>query len=135
MGIEPLETKAPAVKDFATLFRKVVAASKRAKESMKLQADKHRLPTPGYQVNQQVWLSTDHLQMLNCPSKKLTEKWIGPYEILRVTPNAVELKLPKSLKIHPVINVSQVKPYLGVLPGQPVLHPGPVHVTEEHNEK
>ena len=69
--------------------------------------------------------------MLNHPSKKLTEKWIGPYEILRVAPNAVELKLPKSLKIHPVVNVSQVKLYLGALLGQPVLHLGPVHVTKE----
>src|SRR5437899_4784673 len=131
MGIEPLDTKAPAVKDFAALFRKVAAASEKAKESMKLQADKHRLPTPDYKIGQQVWLSNDHLQMLNHPSKKLTEKWIGPYEILQVTPNAVELKLPKSLKIHPVINVSRVKPYSGALPGQTTLCPGPVHVTEE----
>src|SRR5438445_3094145 len=106
MGIEPLDTKAPAAKYFAALFRKVAAASEKAKESMKLQADKHRLPTPSYQVGQQVWLSTDHLRMLSCPSKKLTEKWIGPYEVLQITPNAVELKLPRSLKIHPVINVS-----------------------------
>ena len=106
MGIEPLDTKAPTVKDFAALFRKVVTALEKAKESMKLQVDKHRPPTPDYQVGQQVWLSTDHLCMLNCPLKKLTEKWIGPYEVLQVTPNAVELKLPRSLKIHPVINVS-----------------------------
>src|SRR5437879_2584131 len=131
MGVEPLDTKAPAVKDFAALFKKVVTASEKAKESMKLQADKHRLPIPNYQVGQEVWLSTDHLHMLNRPSKKLTEKWIGPYEVLRVAPNAVELKLPKSLKIHPVINVSRVKPYLGALPGQPTLQPGPVHVMEE----
>src|SRR5207245_7079469 len=135
MGIEPLDTKAPTVKDFAALFRKVVAASEKAKESMKLQMDKHRLPTPNYQVGQQVWLSTDHLHMLNRPSKKLTEKWIGPYEVLRVAPNAVELKLPKSLKIHPVVNVSQVKPYLGALPGQPTLWPGPIHVTEERDKE
>ena len=52
MGIEPLDTKALAVKDFATLFRKVAAASEKAKELMKLQADKHRLPTPDYKVGQ-----------------------------------------------------------------------------------
>src|SRR5437879_9854880 len=79
MGIEPLDTKAPAVKDFAALFRKVVAASEKAKESMKLQADKHRLPTPDYQVGQEVWLLTDHLCMLNHPSKKLTENCIDHY--------------------------------------------------------
>ena len=73
--------------------------------------------------------------MLNHASKKLTEKWISPYEVTRVTPNAVELKLPKTLKIHPVVNVSHVKPYLGPLPGQPVTRPGPVRVSEEHDEE
>ena len=73
--------------------------------------------------------------MLNCASKKLTEKWIGPYEVTRVTLNAVELKLPKTLQIHPVVNVSHVKPYLGPLPGRPISRPGPVRVSEECNEK
>ncbi|KAG6328728.1 hypothetical protein ID866_10360 [Astraeus odoratus] len=44
--------------------------------------------------------------MLNHPSEKLTECWIGPYKILRVSPNAIELKLHKFLKIHPVVHVS-----------------------------
>jgi len=47
----------------------------------------------------------------------------------------VELRLLKTLRIHPVVNVSRVKPYLGPLPGQPVSRPGPVHVSEEHNEE
>ena len=63
------------------------------------------------------------------------EKWIGPYEVTRVTPNAVELKLPKTLRIHPVVNVLRVKPYLGPLPGQPVSWPGPVQVSEERDEE
>ena len=70
---------------------------------MKVQADKHQNPAPDYKVSQQVWLSMDNLRMLNRTSKKLTEKWIGPYEVTRVTPNAVELKLPKSLRIHLVV--------------------------------
>jgi len=56
---------------------------------MKLQVDKHRNPTLDYVVGQQVWLSMDNLHMLNCTSKKLMEKWIGPYEVTHVTPNAV----------------------------------------------
>ena len=76
--------------------------------------DRHQNPTPDYKIGQQVWLAMDNLRMLNCTSKKLMEKWIGPYEVTRVTPNAVELKLPKTLRIHLVVNVSHVKPYLGV---------------------
>jgi len=129
MGVEPVETVAPVAKDFATIFNKVVESSEKAKCSMKLQADKHQNPAPDYVVGQQVWLSTDNLRMLNRASKKLTEKWIGPYEVTHVTPNTVKLKLPKTLRIHPVVNVSRVKPYLGPLPGQPVSRPGVTHQT------
>jgi len=135
MGVEPVEMTAPAAKDFAAIFNKVVESSKKAKHNMKLQADKHRNPAPDYTVSQQVWLSTDNLHILSHTSKKLTERWIGPYEVTRVTPNTVELKLPKTLQIHPVVNVSWVKPYLGPLPGQPVSRPGPVHVSEERDEE
>jgi len=107
MGVGPVDTVAPAAKDFAIIFNKVIESSEKAKRNMKLQVDKHRNPTPDYLVGQQVWLSTDNLRMPNRASKKLTEKWIGPYEVTRVTPNAVELKIPK---IHPVVNVSRVKP-------------------------
>ena len=50
-------------------------------------------------------------------------------------PNVVELKLPKMLRIHLVVNISRVKPYLGPLPGQPVSCPGPIHVTEDRDEE
>ena len=78
MGMELTETVAPAAKDFAVIFNKVVEASEKTKVSMKLQVDKHWNPAPDYKVGQQVWLSTDNLRMLNHASKKLTEKWIGP---------------------------------------------------------
>ena len=60
MGVEPAETVAPAAKDFAVIFNKVVEASEKAKLSMKLQADKHWNPALDYKVGQQVWLSTDN---------------------------------------------------------------------------
>ena len=118
-----------------TIFPDVVEASEKVKLSMKLQADEHRNPILDYKISQQVWLSMDNLCMLNRVSKKLTEKWIGPYEVTWVTPNAVELKLPKTLRIHPVVNVSRVKPYLGPLPGQPVSWPSLIQVSEERDEE
>ena len=45
-------------------------------------------------------------------SEKLTECFIGPYKIKRIiSSNAVELELPKSIRIHPVVNVSRVQLY------------------------
>jgi len=61
MGVEPVETVAPAAKDFAAIFNKVVESSEKAKCNMKLQVDKHRNPATDYVVGQQVRLSMDNL--------------------------------------------------------------------------
>ncbi|KIN96131.1 hypothetical protein M404DRAFT_163995 [Pisolithus tinctorius Marx 270] len=39
------------------------------------------------------------------------------------------------MRIHPVVNVSWVKPYLGALDGQPVNKLGPQRVTDEGDVK
>ena len=45
-------------------------------------------------------------------SEKLTEWFMEPYKVKRiVSTNAIELKLPSSIKIHPVVNISQVQLY------------------------
>ena len=44
MGVEPAESTAPAAKDFAVIFNKIVEASEKAKLSMKVQVDRHRNP-------------------------------------------------------------------------------------------
>ena len=76
---------------------------------MKTQADKHCMKASNYKVGDKVWLSTMNL-CLTCASKKLSEHWIGPYVIIKlVGNNAVELKLPQSMKIHSVVNISHVK--------------------------
>jgi len=44
--------------------------------------------------------------------KKLMERFVGPYKIKGIiSSNAVELDLPKSIRIHPVVNVSRVRLY------------------------
>ena len=76
------------------------------------------------------------LLLRTCASHKLTERWLGPYTIIGLAgPNAVKLKLPRSLQIHPIVNVSQVKPYLGPMEGQTPYCPGPIHVTEDRDNE
>ena len=44
--------------------------------------------------------------------EKLTKHFVGPYKVKGVVlSNAIELELPKSIKIYPVVNVSQVYLY------------------------
>jgi len=46
------------------------------------------------------------------PSKKLTERYVGPYAIEEVVSlNAVKLRLPSSMRIHLVVNVSWIVRY------------------------
>ena len=78
---------------------------------------------------------TDNLR-LPWASRKLLEHWLGPYSIMKlVGTNAIELRLPHSMGIHPVINISRVKPYRDRLPGQPVSAPSPSIVTEDREEE
>ena len=85
---------------------------------MKVNADKSRSAVPKYTIGQQVWLSTENLR-LTCASRKLSERWLGPYTIIGLAgPKTVELKLPKLMQIHPVVNISRVKPYRDRLEGQ-----------------
>ena len=53
------------------------------------------------------------------PTKKLTERYVGPYTIEEVVSlNAVKLRLPSSMRIHPVINVSRIVHYKEQVKGQ-----------------
>src|SRR5271168_3234432 len=102
---------------------------------MRSQANKHRSQAPAYKIGDQVWLSTTNLK-LSRASRKLSERWLGPYTIIDLAgPNAVKLKLPQSMRIHPVVNVSRVKPYAERLPGQPVVKPGAVTVEEDGQQE
>jgi len=41
--------------------------------------------------------------------EKLTEQFVGLYKVKGiVSTNAIELELPNSIKIHPIVNVSRV---------------------------
>ena len=99
------------------------------------QMNRHCLDAPAYAVRDQVWLSTNNLRLPRA-SQKLSEQWLSPYSITKlVRTNTVELRLPRSMRIHPVVNISRVKPYHECLPGQPVTAPGHSNVTEDHEEE
>ena len=135
MGTEPRVAKAPAAEEFTDRLSCAYGNLVKAHARIFNQTNRHRSDAPAYAVGDQVWLSTDNL-CLPRASRKLSEQWLGPYSITKlVGTNAVELRLPHSMRIHPVVNVSRVKPYREHLPGQPVTAPGPSNVTEDREEE
>ena len=57
-----------------------------------------------------VWLSTKDLP-LKIESQKLAPRYIVPFPVVKIINLcAVHLKLPYSLKVHPTLHVSLLKP-------------------------
>ncbi len=76
------------------------------------QANRHRQRAPSFRAGQQVWLATKNLP-LRVESKKLAQRFIGPFRIARkVNPVSYRLYLPRSLRINPTFHVSLLKPVL-----------------------
>jgi len=83
----------------------------KAQEDMKKYADRKRAEVDEYKVGDLVMLSTKDLkyQMVGRRTEKLTKRFVSPYKIEKiVSSNAIKLKLPSTVKIHPVVNVSRI---------------------------
>jgi hypothetical protein len=70
-------------------------------------ADKKRLPAPAFKVGQQAFVRAKFFRTTQ-PSKKLSNKYLGPYEIIaQAGPSSFTLRLPGSMRsVHPVFHVS-----------------------------
>ena len=111
-----------------TIHEEAEAAVSKARDDMQRYADLNRGQAPIYKVGDKVWLSAKDLK-LNRPARKLSERQLGPFEIIKVvSPNAMKLKLPASYKIHNVINVSRLRLYKEPTAGQRVMPSEPVEV-------
>ena len=76
-------------------------------------------------------LSTKNLVFKERPACKLMERYVGPYMIEEVVSlNAVKLQLPSSMRIHLVVNVSQIVRYKEQVEGQIKKEEKPVEVEE-----
>jgi len=79
---------------------------------MKRYADQSRKKTEKWKKGDRILLSTKDLVFKERPTKKLTERYVGPYVIEEVvSTNVVKLRLPFSMRIHQVVNVSRIVQY------------------------
>jgi len=112
----------------------VKAALGKAQEEMKKFTDRKQGKGEEYRVGDLVLLSTKDLkwQIKGRRSEKLTERFVRPYKIKGiVSSNIIELELPKTIKIHPIVNVSRVRLYKPQVKGQKKTPSKPVIIEEE----
>ena len=76
-------------------------------------ADRKRLPPPNFKVGDRVCVKAQFFRT-TCPSKKLAEKYLGPFEIIaQVGTLSWTLRLPDSMcAVHPVFHVSMLEPHV-----------------------
>ena len=105
------------------------AALRKTQEEMKRYADRGRKEAENWKKGDRVLLSTKDLVFKERPTKKLTERYVGPYAIEEVvSSNAVKLQLPSSMRIHPVVNISQIVRYKEQMKGQKKEEGKPVEI-------
>ena len=108
--------KVESATEFVERMKKVQeeaeAALRKTQEEMKRYVDRERKETEVWKRGDKVLLSTKDLVFKERPSKKLMERYVGPYAIEEVvSSNAVKLQLPSLMRIHLVINVSRIVRY------------------------
>jgi len=106
----------PAANDFIRTWNNKIAMAKDALlDAQRRQteyANRHRRRSE-FNIGDKVLLSTKNIDSpidRKRPTKKLTPRYIGPYQIIEKTsPLVYKLDLPVTMKIHPVFHVSLLK--------------------------
>jgi hypothetical protein len=96
-------------------------------------ADAHWIPSPDFKVGEQVFMKAKYFHSTH-PSKKLSEKNLGPFEIIACPgSHSITVQLPDSMRsIHPVFHMSQLEPAtLNTIPTHIQPPPPPVEVNRE----
>jgi len=109
------------IKKMKEIQEEAKAALGKVQADMKKYTDKRRSDVEEYKVGDLVMLSTKDLkyQMVGRRTEKLTERFVGSYKVREIISlNAVKLELPSTVKIHPVVNVSRIRQYVGQIEGQ-----------------
>nr|KYP43838.1 Retrotransposable element Tf2 [Cajanus cajan] len=88
----------------------------RARQRMKIEADKHRLDAH-FTVGDWVWVRLQPYRQTTVhrrSSQKLSKRFYGPFRIRqRIGMVAYALELPESSRIHSVFHVSKLRPFVG----------------------
>ena len=121
-------------KDACTVAKRMQTALKIAKENMALAQERMSNSTNQHRrsidwdVGDKVYLSTKNLKVSR-PSRKLANKWEGPFEVIEKVGNSYRLRLPQGSTIHDVFAPELLrKDPNDPLPGQEAAKPPAVTI-------
>jgi len=126
-----VESATEFVEKMKKVHEEARAALRKTQKEMKRYADRSRKETEKWKKGDRILLSTKDLVFKERPTKKLTERYVWLYVIEEViSTNAVKLRLPSSMRIHPVVNVSWIVRYKEQVKGQRKEEGKPVEIEE-----
>ena len=96
--------------DLDELHQELKTQIAEAQKSYQVSADRRRIPAPNFEIGNQVFVKAKFFRTTR-PSKKLAEKYLGPYTIIgQPGSHSFTLKLPEALHtVHPVFHVSMLE--------------------------
>ncbi len=105
---------------------------------MKKQYDKGKRAARDLQVGDRIWLDSTNLSLPR-PKKKLDDKRVGPFKIVKIVEkagaSAYKLKLPSHWKVHPCFNEKLLTPYIPpAFPNQELPPPLPPDLINDEEE-
>ena len=114
-----VESATEFVERMKKVYEEAGVALKKTQQKMKRYANRSRKEMEKWEKEYKVLLSTKDLVFKERPTQKLIERYIGLYAIKEVVlMNTVKLQLPSSIRIHLVVNVSQIVQYKEQVKGQ-----------------
>jgi len=126
-----VESMTESIERMKKVHEEAEVVLKKIQEEMKRYMDRERKETEEWKKGDQVLLSTKDLVFKERPTKKQMERYMGLYVIEEVvSSNVVKLQLPSLMRIHPVVNVSQIVCYKEQVRGQEKEKGKPVEIEE-----
>ena len=122
-------TASELVMKISEIHNEVMNNIQKSNQSYTKYYNQDKEPQPEYNIGDKVWLLRRFITTKR-PSSKLDYTRLGPFEIInKIGTRAFKLKLPDTMKIHPVFHVSLLEPFTAnTIPGRSLPLPAPIEV-------
>lgn len=118
------------VADLDDLHSELKRAIAEAQKRYQVSADSHRTSPPDIKIGDEVFVLAKFIRTTR-PSKKLSEKYLGPFEVIgKPGSHSFLIKLPQHMRaIHPVFHISMLEPSTSnSIPNRILSPPPPVEI-------